>query len=66
MKANIHTTERKVRVIVGLILCSLAFWGPSSPWFLIGLVPVITGLIGWCPPYALFGFSTCSLKDQTK
>ncbi len=60
MKKNIHSVERAVRISVGLILVSLAFFGPANLWFLLGLVPVVTGLLGWCPPYALLGISTCS------
>ncbi len=59
MQKNIHPIERVVRIVVGLFLASLAFWGPANLWFLLGLIPVATGLIGWCPPYALLGFSTC-------
>jgi hypothetical protein len=59
MKKNIHPIERVVRVLGGLVLTSLAFWGPSNLWFLLGLIPVATGLMGWCPPYALLGISTC-------
>ncbi len=59
MKKNIHPVERGVRVVVGLVLVSLAFIGPANPWFLLGLIPVATGLMGWCPPYAMLGFSTC-------
>jgi hypothetical protein len=62
MTKNIHPVERVVRVVGGLVLASMAFVGPSNPWFLLGLVPVATGLVGWCPPYALFGFSTCAKK----
>lgn len=62
MKTNIHPVERTARVVVGLAVASLAFWGPANKWFLLGLVPVATGLVGWCPPYALFGISTCSRK----
>jgi hypothetical protein len=58
MKCNIGSTERKIRVVVGLALTSLAFVGPQNAWFLLGVVPVLTGLIGWCPPYALFGINT--------
>ncbi len=60
MKKNIGSAERVIRVIVGLAIISLAFWGPMSPWAYLGVIPIITGLIGWCPPYAIFGFSTCS------
>ena len=62
MKVNIHPIERAVRVVIGLGLVSLAFFGPANKWFLLGLVPVATGLLGWCPPYALFGISTCPRK----
>lgn len=61
MKRNIHSIERVVRVVAGLALVSLAFWGPASPWFFLGFVPVATGLLGWCPPYSLLGINTCNL-----
>lgn len=61
MKKNIHPLERGIRVVGGLILASLAFWGPQSMWFLLGLVPAATGLMGWCPPYAIMGINTCNL-----
>ena len=60
MKKNIHPVERVIRVVAGLALTSLAFWGPSNYWFLLGAIPLATGLVGWCPPYALFGISTCA------
>ncbi len=59
MKKNIHPIERGIRFIVGAILVSFAFWGPANLWFLLGLIPMATGLIGWCPPYAMLGVSTC-------
>jgi hypothetical protein len=59
MKKNIHPVERVVRVIVGLILVSLTFVGPANPWFFLGVIPLATGLIGWCPPYQMLGISTC-------
>lgn len=62
MKTNIHPIERFIRVIVGAFLISLAFWGPSNTWFLLGAIPLLTGFIGWCPPYALLGVSTCRTK----
>ncbi|NBU21737.1 DUF2892 domain-containing protein [bacterium] len=64
MKKNIHPVERVVRIIGGLVVASLAFWGPAEKWFLLGLFPIFTGLLGWCPPYALLGISTCP-KDET-
>lgn len=62
MKQNIHNVERIVRVVVGLGLTSMAFIGPANPWFYLGLIPVATGLLGWCPPYAMLGISTCPRK----
>jgi hypothetical protein len=59
MKKNIGPWERTFRIVVGLVILSLTFFGPRSPWAYLGLVPFLTGLVGWCPPYALFGFSTC-------
>jgi hypothetical protein len=58
MKTNIGGAERVVRVLVGIAILSLAFVGPRSPWAYLGLLPVLTGLAGWCPPYALLGIST--------
>ena len=59
MKKNIHPVERAVRVIGGLAIVSLVFVGPQTPWAWLGLIPVATGLIGWCPAYSIFGISTC-------
>ncbi len=59
MKQNIGNGERVVRIIAGVGILSLAFVGPQSPWAYLGIIPLATGLVGWCPPYALFGISTC-------
>jgi len=59
MKTNIHPYERIARVVIGLGLSSMAFIGPANPWFLLGIIPILTGLSGWCPPYQLLGISTC-------
>ena len=59
MKQNIHNIERIVRIVLGAGILSLVFIGPQSPWGWLGLVPLITGAIGWCPPYAMLGISTC-------
>ena len=58
MKPNIGNVERVVRVVVGIAVLSLAFVGPRTPWAYLGLLPFLTGLVGWCPPYALLGIST--------
>ena len=60
--ANEHRIERVLRVVLGLSLLSLAFIGPKSPWAFLALVPIVTGLLGSCPLYTVFGFSTCTSK----
>ena len=64
MKKNMHQIERIVRIVLGLILISLAFIGPSNLWFLLGIIPLATGLVGSCPAYSLLGISTCSLQKK--
>lgn len=59
MKKNVGNVERAIRIIVGLAVISLVFVGPQSNWGWLGLVPLATGLIGWCPPYSLLGINTC-------
>jgi len=58
MKPNIGKLERIVRVVVGIGVLSLAFVGPRAAWAYLGILPLVTGLVGWCPPYALLGIST--------
>lgn len=59
MKKNVHKVERVVRIVAGLAILSLVFVGPKSAWGWLGLLPLATGILGWCPPYALLGISTC-------
>ena len=61
-KTNEGTLDRTLRVIAGLALISLVFVGPQTPFGWIGVVPLITGLIGWCPVYTLLGLNTCPMK----
>ncbi len=58
MKMNIGGIERVARITLGIAVLSLAFIGPESPWAYLGIIPLVTCLVGWCPPCALFG-STC-------
>ncbi len=62
MTKNIGSIDRIIRVIVGLFILSLLFWGPKSLWGLLGLLPLITAAVGWCPPYSLLGISTCKRR----
>ena len=59
---NEGTVDRVLRVIGGAALISLVFVGPETPWGWIGVVPLVTGLIGNCPVYSLLGISTCPVK----
>jgi hypothetical protein len=61
---NEGTIDRAVRIVLGLGLISLTFIGPQSPLGFIGLVPLATGLIGFCPLYRIIGFSTCPLPKK--
>jgi hypothetical protein len=64
MKTNIHKYERVLRILIGATLVSLAYIGPANRWFLLGAIPLATGIIGWCPPYSLLGINTCNLGKQ--
>ena len=59
---NEHTMDRVLRVGLGVALIALVFVGPQTPWGWLGLIPLITGLIGSCPVYTVLGVSTCSMK----
>jgi hypothetical protein len=60
---NEGTLDRSLRVVVGLVVLSLVFVGPHTPWGWLGLVPLLTGLAGTCPLYRLTGMRTCPKED---
>jgi membrane protein implicated in regulation of membrane protease activity len=62
MTKNVGNIERILRIVAGLVLMGLAATGTVGLWGWIGIVPLATGLLGWCPPYAILGISTCSMK----
>ncbi len=64
MTRNEGSIDRILRIVVGLVLLSLVFVGPQTMWGLIGIVPLATGLIGWCPAYTLLGLNTCPMKKS--
>jgi Protein of unknown function (DUF2892) len=64
MKTNEDTIDRVVRIVAGLVLLGLAASGTVGVWGWIGIVPLATGVIGWCPLYALLGISTCRLRAR--
>jgi hypothetical protein len=63
MKANVGGIDRSVRIIAGVTLVALAATGTIGLWGYIGIVPIATGAMGWCPAYLPFGFSTCKTKE---
>ncbi|MCP5372361.1 MAG: DUF2892 domain-containing protein [Hyphomicrobiales bacterium] len=68
MQQNVGTIDRALRIIVGLALIAFAIFGPESaykPWAWIGVVPLLTALVGFCPAYRLFGLRTCPAKKAS-
>ncbi len=63
MAKNVGGIDRSIRIALGVVLIAVAVLG-VSPWGWVGVVPLLTGLIGWCPPYAIFGMSTCKTKSS--
>jgi len=64
LQLNEHSVDRAVRVVAGLILLSLVWFGPKSLWRLVGAIPLATGLVGSCPLYTLLGLSTCKVRGH--
>lgn len=58
LKVNEGTIDRALRIIVGLVLISMVFTGLNTVWGWVGLVPLITGLVGSCPVYSILGLNT--------
>jgi hypothetical protein len=64
MKTNEGGIDRILRIVAGLVLIGLAYTGTVGMWGYIGVVPLATGLIGWCPAYTLLGMNTCPMKSK--
>jgi hypothetical protein len=58
-RPNEGLTDRILRMGLGLFLLALVFVGPQTPWGFLGLIPLVTGIIGYCPLYTLVGVNTC-------
>ena len=65
MKANVGGIDRILRIVVGLVLITLAATGTVGVWGWIGVVPLLTGLIRWCPVYPLLGMNSCPMKKSS-
>jgi hypothetical protein len=68
MKMNVGNTERVIRIVAGVVILSGLFWFPEGArwWAAIGVVPIATGLIRWCPAYAVLGLNTCSPAEKAR
>lgn len=64
MQSNVGGIDRILRIAVGVGLVALAATGMVGAWGWLGLLPLATGLVGWCPPYALLGWNTCAVKSK--
>ena len=62
MTKNVGGIDRILRILVGIALIAAAAMGSIGVWGYIGVVPLLTGLMGWCPVYTMLGLNTCSVK----
>lgn len=61
MTCNVGTTDRLLRIVLGLVIIAVGVYFQSW-WGAIGLIPLVTGAVRWCPLYAPFGLSTCKTE----
>ncbi|WP_086479793.1 YgaP family membrane protein [Oceanospirillum sanctuarii] len=59
---NVGSVDKILRIVVGLVLIALVFVGPQTPWGWIGIVPLLTAVLGFCPLYKVIGVNTCKTK----
>ncbi len=64
MNSNVGGIDKVLRIVVGIVLIALAATGTVGWWGWLGVVPLLTGLVNFCPLYRLLGFSTCRLKTK--
>ncbi len=65
MKKNVGTIDRVIRAVVGLVIFAIGIYFKSW-WAVVGIIPIATAVVGWCPPYALLGVNTCSVEPEKK
>ena len=65
MNRNVGSLDRILRIVLGAVLIALVFVGPQTPWGWIGVVPLLTAFVGFCPAYRLLGICTTANKDKT-
>ncbi|MFD0668220.1 YgaP family membrane protein [Ramlibacter sp. MAHUQ-53] len=64
MNRNVGGIDRILRIVIGLGLVAAAATGAIGAWGWLGLLPLATGLVGWCPPYGLLGINTCKTRPE--
>ena len=64
MKSNVGGIDRILRIVIGLVLIALTLTGTIGVWGWIGVVPLLTGAVGFCPVYPLLGLNTCPMKKS--
>ncbi len=62
MTQNSGGIDKILRIVVGVVLIALTVMGVLPVWGYIGIVPLATGLMGWCPLYTVLGINTCPMK----
>jgi hypothetical protein len=63
MKMNVGMIDKVLRIIAGVVLIGLTLMGIIGVWGWIGVIPLVTGVMGWCPLYTIFGMNTCPTKE---
>lgn len=66
MKKNVGLTDRIIRALAGVVLIALVFVGPQTAWGWLGIIPIVTAGMSWCPLYTLIGIRTCSTDTAAK
>ncbi len=64
MRPNVGTIDRTLRIVAGIALIALAALGKIGAWGYIGIVPLATGLVRFCPAYRMFGLSSCPMDSK--
>ncbi len=61
---NVGGIDKVIRIVTGIALIGIVFFGPQTPWGWIGIVPLATAVLGYCPWYKIMGWNTCPLKNN--
>lgn len=63
---NVGRLDQIIRIVVGILFIALAYTGVIGNWGYIGVIPLLTGLMRWCPLYTMLGLQTCPLHETVK